>query len=129
MKGRKGTEGTGASQPGGKAERAGLFSLKKRKPRGWGMMALISVYKCQWGGCKEDEASGAWCQDRAVPSEHQGALLYCGDDGAPAQVSRRGDGVSPLGHIQKPSGQGAGQLARAQGPGDLQRSLPTSTIL
>lgn len=111
MKGWKGAEGTGASQLGGKAERAGLFSLKKTKPRGWAVMALISVYKCWWGGCKEDETSGAQCQDRAVPSEHQGALLYCGGDGAPAQVARRGGGVSPLRHIQKPSGQGAGQLA------------------
>ena len=54
-----------------------------------------------------------WAQTETqeVPPEHQETLFYCGSDRALAQVAQGDCGVSILGHIQKPSRHGPGQLA------------------
>ena len=65
-----------------------------------------------------------------------GNTFYCEVDWTLAQVAQGDCGVSVLGDTQKPAGHSPGQptlggpaWAGGVGPGDLQRSLPTSTIL
>lgn len=54
----------------------------------------------QW----QDKRQCAQTGTQDVPSKHQEFLLYCVGDGALAQISHRGYGVSFLGELQKVTG-------------------------
>lgn len=71
---------------------------------------------------------------QVVPSEHQQAILCCASDGALAQLSKRGYGISSLEVSKSPPGMILCSLLRVaileQGDGqdELRRCLTTSTF-
>lgn len=67
--------------------------------------ALFSGFQCQ----NERQLSQTWTQE--IPSKHQEVLLSSADNGALAQIARRGYGVLFLDDLQKLSGHGPMQPA------------------
>jgi len=135
VKGHEGDEGPGASLLGGDGKGAGTVQPGAEKAQG----DLVNGYKCLQGGCKEDRtlSSCAQFQDQRqrARTEPQEFPSTSGGTLSVAQVAQGGGGVSTLGDAQEPSGHSHGQpalvvlLEQGVGPGDLQRPLPTSTLL
>jgi len=80
-----------------------LFSLKKRRLRGDLIYAYIVL--------RQDKVQWAQTEAQEVPSEHEEELLPSEGDGALAQASQGGCGVSFSRDIQDPPGQGPVQPA------------------
>jgi len=103
-----------------------IYTPEGRGRRGWSQDLSSGA---QW----QDQRQWAQTETQKVLSENEETLFYCEGNRALAQVVQGGCGVSVLGDTQKPSGQGPGQqvvlLSSGVGSDDLQRSLPTSTIL
>lgn len=113
----------------------GLVILKKRGLR----EDLLNIHKFVKWGCRErggrlfsvvpskgTRGSGHKLKHRRFPLK---CFFYCDSDWA--QVAQGDGGASVLRHIQKPSSHGPGQPVWVGRVGrvDLQRSLPTITIL